>query len=376
MNILALTSSRADYGILSSLLKKLESSDNFNLKIVAFGTHTSKMYGFTVSEIIDDGFHDIEQLETVSDSNMPRDISQSMGTTCIKLASIWERYAEWIDVAICLGDRYEMFAAVSSSVPFNVNIAHLHGGETTLGAIDNKFRHCITSMSSLHFTATETFKEKVIQITGSSDFVYDVGALSIDKIVEIERYDVQSFRNYYGVDLSIPTILVTLHPETANIDKVEETTDIFIETLEELSHRFQMLVTMPNADTNGNKIRKKLLDCASKNKKVICKENLGYRGYFSAMRLCKMLLGNTSSGIIEAASFEKYVINIGNRQQGRAASENIIHTDFEKNEIISAVDYIERNGYKYKGTNIYYKENVANKIIEILEMTHTKSNIK
>ncbi len=367
MNILALTSSRADYGILSSLLKKMEVSEDFSLKIVAFGTHTSNEYGYTVSEIIADGYQDVETVETVMESDMAKDISSSMGLTCTEMAQVWEKYASWVDVAFCLGDRYEMFAAVASSVPFNIKIAHLHGGETTLGAIDNKFRHCITSMSSVHFTATEDFKNKVAQIIGSSENVYDVGALSMDKIVEIQRYDSSLFQENFSVDLSIPTILVTLHPETTNVENIDTNTDIFISSLDRLSERYQILITLPNADTNGNKIRIKLLNLASRNNKVICKESLGYKGYFSAMSLCKFLLGNTSSGIIEAASFNKYVINIGDRQLGRATSQNILQTGFDEEEILNAVIDIEQNKCKYTGTNIYYRDNVANRILSILK---------
>jgi len=372
MNIVALTSSRADYGILSSLLLKIEAAEDFTLKIVAFGTHTSEQYGYTVSEIEADGYSDIIKVDTVNESDMPRDISESMGNTCSKLAPIWEKYASWTDLVICLGDRYEMFAAVSSTVPFNLKIAHLHGGETTLGAIDNKFRHCITTMSSLHFTATSMFKNKVAEITGSSENAYDVGALSIDKIVEIDQYDIPSFEKTFGVDLSKPTALVTLHPGTTSLDNIDATTAIFVSALNELSEKYQILITMPNSDTNGNKIRSKFLELEQENSNVICKESLGYRGYFSAMHHCKFLIGNTSSGIVEAASFEKYVINVGNRQLGRAASKNVLHTGFDHQQIIEALHIIEKNEFQYTGRNIYYKENVADRILEVLRRDNVK----
>jgi len=334
---------------------------------VAFGTHTSEKYGYTVSEIIEDGYKDIVKIETVTDSDSAIDISRSMATTINKFSDLWNQYRDWIDIAICLGDRYEMFAAVASSVPFNIEVAHLHGGETTLGAIDNKFRHCITSMSSTHFVATEMFEEKVIEITGKGNNVHNVGALSMDKLSEIEFYDVPAFQNAFAVDLSIPTILVTIHPETTNIESIDTNTDIFICTLKKLSESYQILITLPNADTNGNKIRAKLNDLSDRNNKVICKESLGYRGYFSAMKHCKLLLGNTSSGIIEAASFEKFVINIGSRQKGRATSKNIYNAGFNEQEITTAVSQIKKRQYKYTGSNIYFKADVADKIINVLK---------
>lgn len=363
MKVAVLTSSRADYGIYLPLLKTLQNDDYFELKLIVFGTHLSRFHGYTIDQIKQDGFEVEEQLETLILGDTEEAVSNAIGNTITKFSSVWKRLKDKVDIVFALGDRYEMFAAVAASVPFNITVAHLHGGETTLGAIDNKFRHAITLMATYHFTATQNFAEKVIKLTGSEINIHNVGALSLDNLIDFKLLSIADFKKEWNIDLSIPTILTTFHPETVSTEKNEAYTISLIETINELSKKYQVVITMPNADTMGMIVRNKLNKLIEANPKVIGIENFGTLGYFSCMNHCAFLLGNTSSGIIEAASFGKYVINLGDRQKGRAQSHNTLDVALKKQDILSKVKEIEKNKFNYSGNNIYTSESKSGMLI-------------
>lgn len=334
MIIGVLTSSRADYGIYLPLLRMLKSDKEIDLRILAFGTHLSSKYGTTVNNIIEDGFNVYRKIETLPESDAPRDISLSIGKTITNFSHVWEK--EKFDLVFALGDRYEMFAAVSSILPFNIPIAHIHGGETTLGAIDNAFRHSISCMANYHFVTTQEYFDKVREIKGSSDGIFNVGALSIDSLVQMKFLTTNEFSEKYGIDLTKPTILSTFHPETVNFEADKQHIEELIASLEELKD-FQQVITMPNADTMGLHIRERLLEYAQNRPNVFCVESFGSLGYLSCMKHCTLMLGNTSSGFVEAAFFAKPVVNIGIRQKGRIETPNIITVPIIKDEILNAV---------------------------------------
>lgn len=336
----------------------------FELTIIAFGTHLSEKFGYTVNEIVNDGFKNILRLDTMPDGDSPEQISRSMGKTIIEFSDMWN--SNKFDLVFALGDRFEMFAAVSATIPFNIKVAHIHGGETTIGAIDNAFRHCITHMSHLHFASTEIYKNRIIELVGNDNDIYNTGALSYDNLIDLKLLDIESFKNKYAVDLSKKTILITLHPETVAFEKNEAYVSEFVSALKAIEG-YQFLITMPNADTNGNIIREKLNDFVAGNKHAFAFENLGTIGYLSAMKHCTMMLGNTSSGCIEASFFSKYVINIGNRQKGRIVTQNIRNCSFLKSELIRAVKDYDAFNLSEKIT-VYGEGNSADKIIQILKI--------
>jgi GDP/UDP-N,N'-diacetylbacillosamine 2-epimerase (hydrolysing) len=259
-----------------------------------------------------------------------------------------------------------MFAAITAGIPFNIPFAHLHGGEKTLGAIDNIFRHAITLASKYHFVSCKEHGERVAELTESKDNIFDIGALSLDNLKSLPLLSKEDFSIKFGIDLNKPTILVTVHPETVSPEMNEVYVDELATTLLELQN-YQVIITLPNADTNGAFIRKRLLQLPVESfNRILCFENLGSQGYFTAMKYCSFLLGNTSSGIIEAASFGKYVINLGNRQEGRKQSQNIFNVPFKRAMIMHAVTEIEKEPV-YSGVNIYYKGNAASTICSILK---------
>ncbi len=334
INLVILTSSRADFGIYEPLLKLLSNSKDIDTKIVAFGTHLSELYGYSVQHIKKTNIEIIAEFDTAPLEDTPASISSSMALTIQSMTSVWKKHK--IDLLIALGDRYEMFAAVASAIPFNIKVAHIHGGETTLGAIDNAFRHSITHMSNLHFTASEDYYNRVIELTGSNRGVYNTGSLSIDSLSTVSFLTKEEISEQYKIDFSRPVILITLHPETLNLNS---NSSYATEVIKALSNRSdtQQVITMPNADTSGLIIREKLNLYANQSKNVILVENFGSRAYLSIMKYASLLLGNSSSGFIEAAWFPKWVINIGDRQKGRIRTPNIIDVPFESDLIDNAI---------------------------------------
>ncbi len=369
MRIGVLTSSRADYGIYQPLLQALHQDPFFELEIIAFGTHLSPYHGYTIQQIEADTFPITARVESLIMGDSEEAIALAMGTTMSKFAGLWAQWQNHFDWVLALGDRYEMFAAVSAAVPFNIPIAHLHGGETTLGAIDNTFRHCITHCANLHFTATPSYAQKVADLKGGKAGVHSVGALSLSGLPQQELLSPAAFQERFGIDFSPATILCTFHPETVSVDQNIAYAEALVAAFEVLRERYQIVITMPNADTMGGAIRRILLALAERSAAVIGVENFGKQGYFTAMRDCAFLLGNTSSGIIEAASFQKYVVNLGDRQKGRARSENVIDVPVEKAAILKTVEQIETEGGSYTGENIYYNPRVTEDIIKVLRQS-------
>lgn len=364
--IAILTSSRADYGIYLPLLKILKEDAYFNIEIIAFGTHLSPFHGYTLNQIISDGFEVSHQIESMLAGDTPNAISTSMALTTLKFADFWKDHQYHFNLVFCLGDRYEMFAAITAGIPFNIPFAHLHGGEKTLGAIDNIFRHAITLASKYHFVSCEEHAKRVSELIESDKNIFNVGSLSLDNLKTLPILSKEEFFSRFGVDLNTPTILLTVHSETVTPEENTAHADELAKTLLELDN-YQVLITLPNADTNGSLIRRRFMQLPDEsNLRISCHENLGPQGYFTAMKYCAFLLGNTSSGIIEAASFHKWVINLGNRQEGRQQSNNTINVPFKQERILQMINKIEQCP-DYSGTNVYFKENVANNILTILK---------
>jgi GDP/UDP-N,N'-diacetylbacillosamine 2-epimerase (hydrolysing) len=363
MRIAVLTSSRADYSIYYPLLKKISNDSFFQLEVIAFGTHVSQLYGYTLKHILEDGFTVTAIVESLVLGDSPEAINSAMGLTITRFTSIWNKSS--YDLVFCLGDRYEMFAAVASCIAFNIPLAHIHGGETTLGAIDNIFRHSISLMSTYHFTTTEQYKRRVVELIGSDQHVYNVGALSIDNLKSLPLYSLEEFNNKFQIDLSIPTILITFHPETVSFEKNEQYINELVSALSDIAD-YQLIITMPNADTTGTMIRQKLNNFICSKENAIGIESFGTVGYLSCMKHCTMLLGNTSSGFVEASYFPKYVINLGTRQQGRILTPNIINCTIERKAILDSIRYVE-NLPSLSSIDIYGSGNASNQIIQILK---------
>ncbi len=361
MKIGVLTSSRADYGIYSSLLAKLKSDDFFDLEVIAFGSHLSKFHGFTIESIEKDHYLVVHKITSFLTNDDPQSIATSYGLTVLKFAEFWNTHQ--FDLVFCLGDRFEMSAAVQAGIPNGVRFAHIHGGETTLGAIDNIYRHQITLASCLHFTSSGSYAKKVEEIIGDSKNIFTVGSLSLEKIKNFKPIPKKLFFQKF----SLPDenfALITFHPETMDIKSNFAHAMEIKKALSIIKDKLFLVITMPNADTHGTIYREVILNLKEQfSDRIVCIENFGHENYFSAMYYSSIMIGNTSSGIIEAASFGKYVINVGTRQNGRAQSGNVIDVGFEEAQLIRLTDKLMRKG-KFIGKNIYSIPNTSNVILE------------
>lgn len=369
MKIGVLTSSRADYGIYFPLLKEMKKDPFFKLQLLVFGTHLAEKFGYTAKQIENDGFEINYKFNTAPENDSPAAIIKSMSNTISIFAELWNNKS--FDLIIALGDRYEMFAAVTSTVPFNIPVAHIHGGETTLGAIDNSFRNSITSMSKIHFTSSEEYKRRVIEIIGKENYAYNVGALSIDMLKNMIFLSKKEFYEKYDIDLNKPTVLFTFHPETVSYEHNEDYIKELVSVLRDIKN-YQIVITMPNADTKGNLIRDYLNTFLKENSYAIGIESFGSLGYLSCMKHCSFMLGNTSSGFIEASFFSKPVINVGSRQTGRIITPNIYSCPIEKDKIEKGIEWAQN--YKQKNfTDIYGNGNASSNIIKIIKDLFTNS---
>jgi len=369
MKIGVLTSSRADYGIYLPLLQALKKDSFFELEVIAFGTHLSKLHGYTIAQIEKDTYPVIHKVNMLIANDDEDAIATSYGLTTLKFADFWQKNT--YDLVLCLGDRFEMSAAVQAGIPFRVKFAHIHGGETTLGAIDNIYRHQITLASALHFTSSEKHSQKIVEMLGENKDIYTVGALSLDEVNSFQPIEKETF--YKTFDLSNnPFALITFHPETVSVQDNEKFALEMKKGLTEVAKQIDLVITMPNADTLGSVFREAILELKEEcDQHVILIENFGKINYFTAMHYASVLIGNTSSGIIEAASFNKYVVNVGDRQKGRAQSENIFDIDFNAENISVKTKEAVALG-AYKGKNVYYKDGASNSIVNILKKENDK----
>lgn len=364
MRIGILTSSRADYGIYLPLLQKMKSDSFFEMEIIAFGTHLSKSHGYTLNDIVKNEYDCIHTISSLISNDDAQSIASSYGLTVLKFSDFWASHT--YDLVFCLGDRFEMSAAVQAGIPFGVKFAHIHGGETTLGAVDNVYRHQITLAAQLHFTATDVFREKVIDLLGSSEGVYYVGSLSLNDIKSFVPIDRVAFFEKFNIP-NEEFALVTFHPETMSLQDNGRYAQEMKNALVSISKKIFVIITMPNADTQGSVYREVIEQLKEEfPKRFLLIENFGKVNYFSAMHYAKILIGNTSSGILEAASFGKYVVNVGDRQKGRVQSDNVLNCEFEATAMVTGAAKA-MSFEKYNGKNVYFKEGVADNIIKIVK---------
>jgi len=363
MKIGVLTSSRADYGIYLPLLDKLKFDQKFQLEIIAFGMHLQDSQGKTIDQIIKDGFNVIHKVGEMPLSDGVVDVSKGYGNLVIDFAEFWSHNK--FDLVLALGDRWEMSAAVQASIPFEVKIGHIHGGETTLGATDNIYRHQITLASTFHFTAAEVFSKRVISILGSNKNVHTVGSISLEDLDKLRLPSWDTVMDRFDIPFN-DFVLVTFHPESVGASRNEDYAKIAFKVLEELSKQHNVLITGANSDAMGSLFNMQFKRLEEQHpKKIKLVSALGKLNYFKAMQQCTFMLGNTSSGIIEAASFRKWVINVGDRQKERLRSDNVLDIPFESEKIFEAITSLSKLG-AYGGVNRYVKERTTDMIIEII----------
>lgn len=365
-SVAIVTTSRADFGIYIPIVKELEKSKILNYFFIVTGSHLSPNYGYTIREIEKEKFKIGEKGEILLSSDTPSSTVKSMALALIFFADVFTRRK--IDLLLVLGDRFEMHSAALAALPFNIPVAHIHGGELTYGAIDDSLRHSITKLSHLHFVATEEYRKRVIQLGENPENVIVSGAPSLDNLNFVKILSKKEIEKKLDIALEANFFIATLHPETVGGESNEKNAKILFDALEEFD--YQVVVTAPNADPQNSEIRKVIYDFAHNNRKIKVFENLGTQLYFSLMNYASAMVGNSSSGILEAASFNLPVVNIGDRQKGRTRNKNIIDCPFDKRKIVDALK--KATGKKFKDSikdckNIYVKGNASKIIVKNLE---------
>ena len=324
-NICVLTAARAEYGLLKNLILRLQEESGFQVNVVVTGMHLDKAFGETYREIEEDGIAIAAKLPVLSNNGGAVGMSETMAQAMISFGHFFDENKQ--DLLIVLGDRYETMAVCIAAMNAQIPIAHIHGGEVTEGAIDDAIRHSITKMSYLHFTSTEIYRRRVIQLGEHPDRVFCVGALGVENILSQKLFAKSELEESIQFELGEKYCLVTFHPVTleegSGIRQVEE----LLQAMDEMTE-YHYLITKANADAGGREINKCLEEFAAVRKeKVYLTESLGMVRYLSAMKYCSMVLGNSSSGILEAPAMRVPTVNIGDRQRGRIHADSIINCE-------------------------------------------------
>jgi UDP-hydrolysing UDP-N-acetyl-D-glucosamine 2-epimerase len=360
-----ITTGRADYGIYLPLLKRIQADPECDLLLFVSGTHLDEGFGHTADRIKQDGFS-ATPVSTPTINTSPRDTALGIGAAVTAFAGAFAEHRP--DILVVLGDRHEMLGAVTASVPYNIPIAHIHGGEITEGAIDEVFRHAITKMSHLHFPATETYARRIVRMGEEPWRVTACGAPSLDNLNDIDLLDRESLVQEIGFPLVPAPLLITYHPVTTQLDSIHDQLDVLLTAVDTFGH--PAVFTAPNADARSSEIRCRIEQFVEGRSDRAFFVDLGTRRYFSLMKHAATMIGNSSSGIIEAASFGLPVVDIGTRQKGRDHGNNVIHTTVDASRILSAIELAFSPGFRRKVdgmTNPYGNGSTCDRILSVLK---------
>ena len=333
--VCVITGTRAEYGLLKPLIHKIKKDKDLKLQLVVTGMHMSPEFGLTYREIEQDGFEITERNEMLLSSDTSNGITKSIGLGTIGFADIFTRIMP--NIVVILGDRYESLAAAIAAMIHRIPIAHIHGGELTLGAVDDAIRHSITKMSTLHYDTTEENKKRVIQLGEEPERVFYVGALGVENIKTQKLMSKEELSQDIGFSLEMPYVLVTFHPATLENNTSCEQFENLLVALDRF-RQYRIIFTKANADVDGRIINQKIDKFVKDNiNRAVAFTSLGMTRYLSALRYCEMVIGNSSSGIIEAPSFKIPTVNIGNRQLGRIRAKSVIDCGSTTDDISAAI---------------------------------------
>jgi len=368
--ICVISGTRAEYGLLYWVMKSIEKQPELNLQLIVTGMHLSSEFGLTYKQIEQDGFVIDKKLEILVSSDTSVGISKSMGLGMITFSEAFNELKP--DIVLVLGDRFEIFSAVSAAMIARIPIAHCHGGEATEGLIDESIRHSITKMSHIHFCSTNDYKKRIIQLGESPKSVQNVGALGIENINKLTLLSKKDFEDSISFKLDKEfNFLVTFHPVTLENSTASEQVSQVLEALDTMNN-CKIIFTKSNSDTDGRIINNIIEQYVLKNpEKSVCFSSLGQLRYLSALQYVDCVIGNSSSGLIEVPSFKKATVNIGDRQRGRIMGESVIQCLPKKNEIIKAIKKAIsinfKNGVLLNSTNPYGEGNSSELIVNTLK---------
>lgn len=368
------TTSRADYGIYRPILQALEISDEFELRLFVSGSHLQARLGHTVDQIEQDGYRIQARIGLDLDNDSAAAIARASGQATVGFA---DAFAQWQpDLLLVLGDRYEMHAAAVAALPLAIPVAHIHGGELTFGAIDDSLRHSLTKLSHLHFAATESYGRRIVQMGEAPWRVTVCGAPSLDNLQGFVPWTPKELEQRFGILWHEGMLLATYHPVTLESAQTDRQIESLIAALEPLQR--PVLFTKANADTHGQRINRRLELWAQNNPLIQLVDNLGTQGYFSAMTHAAAMVGNSSSGLLEAASFALPTVNIGTRQEGRVRGANVIDCGDETEQILTALHQVLAPEYRQQlqgKPNPYGNGTATEKIINVLRSVELGSSL-
>lgn len=366
--ICVVTGTRADYGLLYWMMKEIVASKELELQLVVTGTHLSPEFGNTYKEIEADGFNIREQIEIILSSDTAVSTVKSLGLATLGFAEALERLKP--DMLLVVGDRYEILAASQSALIMQIPIAHIHGGELTFGAYDDAIRHAVTKMAKWHFTSSEEHKNRVIQMGEFPSVVWNVGALGIDNIINIPLLDKEKLLTDLSLPVERPFFLITYHPETNHSEQGIE------ELLSALAHYDEMtlIFTKANADNGGRFINERISDFVRKNENSYVYDSLGQLRYLSAAKHAEVVIGNSSSGLIEVPYLKTPVIDCGERQKGRQKPSCVLNVKLDSTDIRNGIE--QALNYMGPFDQIFGDGKTAQKIIRILEEVSSNSSEK
>lgn len=336
--ICVVTGTRAEYGLLYWLMKEIQADADLQLQVIATGMHLSPEYGLTYRTIEEDGFAIAAKVEMLLSSDTPVGIAKSIGLGVIGFADALERLRP--DVMVVLGDRYEILAAAQAALVARIPVAHIHGGETTEGAIDESIRHAITKMSRLHLVAAEPYRTRVIQLGEYPETVFNVGALGIENIKRLQLLDKFQLEQSIDFELGATSFLVTYHPATLGATPPQVAMQALLDALDQFPDA-RIIFTKPNSDTDGRILGEMIDEYGRFNKgRVAVFTSMGQLRYLSALQYVAAVIGNSSSGIIEAPACNTPTVNIGDRQAGRLKAESIIDCLETTDAIVAAINRV------------------------------------
>jgi UDP-hydrolysing UDP-N-acetyl-D-glucosamine 2-epimerase len=362
------TVARSDYGIYRPVLCALAARDDVRLQLYVGGMHLLERFGSTVEEIERDGFPIAERVDFLLPDDTPQAVAESVGRGVIAFAEAFTRSRP--DVLVVLGDRFEMFAAGIAALPLGLPLAHIHGGELTAGAIDDAMRHALTKLSHLHFVSTEQYAARVRQLGEEEWRVVVSGAPALDALVDFRPLDAEELQAEFGVSFEQPTLLVTFHPETLEPERTVEHAGEVIAAVRDSG--LDAVYTYPNADAGHRRLVELCEEASSSSDRYRIVRNFGTRAYFSVLGRAAAMVGNSSSGLLEAPSFHLPVVNVGSRQRGRVRAANVIDVEAERAAIAAAIQRATSTEFRQSLdglTNPYGDGHAAARIVEVLATT-------
>ncbi len=332
--IAVLTATRAEYGLLRPLIERICADKDLELALLVSGTHLSAEFGNTWQEILDDGFPIAVKIPILEEEDTAAAVSKTMANALERFGRYFEEHRA--DMLIVLGDRYETIAVCLAAMNARIPIAHIHGGEITEGAVDDAIRHAITKLSYLHFPATQEYARRIIQMGETPDRVFTVGALGVENSKRVPLLSKEELEADLAFSLEKPYAVVTYHPVTLEDSDSGSQFQELLDALDGFDMNY--MITKANADINGRVINQMIDQYAGTHENVYATASLGMRRYLSAVKYCTMVIGNSSSGIIEAPSFQVPTVDIGDRQKGRTAAESVIHCETSTEAIHRAME--------------------------------------